>query len=72
LYYSSVALVTGGNKGIGLEVTRYFLANNYRVIVIARDFNGFEFTNNPKVQTVNYDLSDIVGIPELIGAGVVQ
>ena len=28
-------LITGGNKGIGLEVTRIFARNNYKVIVIA-------------------------------------
>ncbi|PCJ33163.1 MAG: short-chain dehydrogenase [Gammaproteobacteria bacterium] len=61
-----VALVTGGNKGIGLEVTRYFLNHNYKVIVVARDFNQFEFADNEHVKTVTYDLSDIEGIPELI------
>ena len=31
-------LVTGGNKGIGLEVTRQLITQGYRVIVVARDF----------------------------------
>ena len=61
-----VALVTGGNKGIGLEVTRYFLEINYRVIVIARDFCNFEFAGNANVKTIEYDLSKISGIPKLI------
>jgi len=61
-----VALVTGGNKGIGLEVTRYFLHKDYRVIVIARDFSDFEFSRNTDVEQVAYDLSDINGIPDLI------
>jgi short-subunit dehydrogenase len=61
-----VALVTGGNKGIGKEVTRYFLNNNYNVIVVARDFNGFELADNSDVRIVEYDLSNILGIPELV------
>ncbi len=61
-----VVLVTGGNKGIGLEVTRYFLDKNYKVIAIARDFNNFEFAGNVDVKTIEYDLSKISGIPKLI------
>ena len=29
-------LITGGNKGIGLEVTRLFLQNNYKVVVACK------------------------------------
>ena len=61
-----VVLVTGGNKGIGLEVTRYFLDINYKVIAIARDFSNFEFAGNADVKTIEYDLSKISGIPKLI------
>lgn len=60
------ALVTGGNKGIGLAVTQYFLNYGYKVIVIARDFSHFELATHENVQTVEYDLSNIEGIPELI------
>ena len=35
-------LITGGNKGIGLELTKMFLTLNYAVVVIARDFSNFE------------------------------
>jgi 3-oxoacyl-[acyl-carrier protein] reductase len=61
-----VVLVTGGNKGIGLEVTRYFLNNNYKVIAVARDFSNFEFTENTDVKIIEYDLSNISGIPKLV------
>lgn len=61
-----IALITGGNKGIGLEVTRYFLSQNYTVVVVARDFENFEFSSSKNVKQVTYDLSDIQGIPNLV------
>ncbi len=33
---SSVAIVTGGNKGIGLGITKLLVANNYKVITCGR------------------------------------
>ena len=61
-----VALITGGNKGIGLEVTRYFLHKKYQVIVIARDFTDFEYSTDPSIEQVVYDLSEIEEIPSLV------
>lgn len=61
-----VALVTGGNKGIGLEVTRNFLELNCKVIVIARDFDHFIYNSNENVQKVNFDLTEVDKIPTLI------
>ena len=43
------ALVTGGNKGIGLEVTKAFVALDYDVIILARDFKNFELSAHPKI-----------------------
>jgi NAD(P)-dependent dehydrogenase (short-subunit alcohol dehydrogenase family) len=60
------ALITGGNKGIGLEVTRYFLERDYKVIVVARDFSKFEFSKHADIKQVTYDLSDVAGIPTLV------
>jgi 3-oxoacyl-[acyl-carrier protein] reductase len=60
------ALITGGNKGIGLETTRYFLTHGYKVIVIARDFSDFEFASNNHVTPVEFDISDIDRIPALV------
>ncbi|WP_294965809.1 SDR family oxidoreductase [Sulfurimonas sp.] len=65
---SKTALVTGGNKGIGLEVTREFLDLNYKVIVIARNFNDFEFKEHKNVQEIEFDLSNIDEIPALIAS----
>ncbi len=59
-------LITGGNKGIGLETTRFFLERNYKVIVVARDFTGFEFSANDQVQSIQFDITQIGEIPNLI------
>ena len=42
-------LITGGNKGIGLETTRLFVEADYEVIVIARDFSNFAYSTHPNV-----------------------
>ena len=62
------ALITGGNKGIGLETSRYFLARDYRVIVLARDFSTFELTGERDVTERVFDLSAVAQIPELIAS----
>lgn len=43
------ALVTGGNKGIGLEVTRQLIQLGYKVFVVARDFSCCEFLNGENI-----------------------
>ena len=63
---SKIVLITGGNKGIGLELTKEFLVLEYKVIVVARDFRDFEFTDS--VKCISYDLTDVGGIPELISS----
>jgi (+)-neomenthol dehydrogenase len=37
VYFGRVAVVTGGNKGIGLEVCRQLASNGVTVILTARD-----------------------------------
>ena len=63
---SKRVLITGGNKGIGLEVTRVFLQNNYKVVVVARDYKNFEFNNNANVEKIEYDVSNVRGICDLV------
>lgn len=60
------AVITGGNKGIGLKTTELFLEAGYKVIVIARDFTDFPYTNHTYVETISYDLSDVNGIKDLV------
>jgi len=57
-------LITGGNKGIGLELTKEFLALNYEVVVIARDFSNFELKE--EVECIEFDLVEVEKIPQLI------
>jgi len=63
---NKTVLITGGNKGIGLELTREFLALKYKVIVVARDFKGFIFAH--EVACIAYDLTQVEGIPKLVAS----
>ena len=63
---AKTVLITGGNKGIGLAATEKFVADGYDVIVVARDFEGFLFSEYPNVKTVEYDLVNVEGLPGLI------
>ena len=60
------ALITGGNKGIGLELTKMFLALNYEVVVIARDFSNFKLKE--QVECIEFDLVEVEKIPKLIAS----
>jgi len=57
------ALVTGGNKGIGLEVTQQLLDADVEVTVLARNFDVF----NLKAHQLKFDLTNVTDIPSLIG-----
>lgn len=61
-----IALVTGGNKGIGLEVTRMLLEKGYKVYVIARDFSNFPLDENEQVEKVTFDITELEGIQGLV------
>lgn len=61
-----IALVTGGNKGIGLEVTKSLIAKDYKVYVIARDFANFPLANEENVEQVVFDITNIEGIKPLV------
>ncbi len=62
------ALITGGNKGIGLAVTTKFLEAGYSIIVIARDFKNFKYNNHDKIDTIPFDLTCVSDIPTLISS----
>jgi len=59
-------LITGGNKGIGLELSKAFLALEYSIIVVARDFKDFAYRN--EVECIEYDLTDVANIPKLVAS----
>lgn len=60
-------LITGGNKGIGLETTRIFLEMGYRVVIVARDFSDSTLIpDSENIIKKPYDLTDIENIPRLI------
>ena len=52
-------LITGGNKGIGLETAKIFLKMDYDIFVVARDFSNFELGGLPNVTEIEADLSDL-------------
>lgn len=56
---SKRVLITGGNKGIGLAVSRAMLELDYEILVVARDFKDFELGGLPNVTEIEYDLSNI-------------
>ena len=62
----TTVLITGGNKGIGLALTKAFLALEYRIIVVARDFTNFAYEN--EVECLEYDLTDVENIPQLVAS----
>lgn len=61
-------LVTGGNKGIGLEVTRRFVALGDTVIVVARDFTALDELNADRIIEKSFDLTQVNQIPALIAS----
>ena len=50
-----VAIVTAGNKGIGLEITKKLIKNNYKVIIGARS----EFSEKHIINEVNFIKVDL-------------
>ena len=61
-------LITGGNKGIGLETTEIFLERDYKVIALGRDFKDFPFDEGENLRKINFNLRDVDDIPNLINS----
>lgn len=65
----SIAIVTGGASGIGLAIAEKFAKNNIFTIVIGRDATKLEAVQKiigEKGTTIQYDLTNLQGIPALI------
>jgi len=59
-------LITGGNKGIGLEAAKIFQQHGFRVIIVARDFSNEAIEASENIILKQFDLLDIDLIPQLI------
>lgn len=60
------ALITGANRGIGLETARMLREKGYVVVAVARTFDALEPADAQAMTTIAYDLTDIEGIPDLV------
>ncbi len=58
-------LITGGTKGIGLEISKLFISNGYDVIILARDFSKFPKNLKDKTKQISFDLQEVNKIPRL-------
>lgn len=64
-------VITGGNKGIGLALTKRFVENGDAVHIIARDFSNkadFDYQNHPQVTCHSFDLTEIEKLPGLVSS----
>ncbi len=63
---SKTALITGGNKGLGIFQSRAFLDDGYRVIVAARSEGDVHSLvdeyGKDRVRYISHDLSDSTGV----------
>jgi len=59
-------IITGGNKGIGLEAVRLFVEQGCQVISIARKRSDHLVLRSPAVQQIEFDLTRIAQIPDLV------
>ncbi len=57
-------LITGGNKGIGLETTKILSERGHHTIVVARENVNLENIKN--CQFIGYDLRNVSGIKALV------
>ena len=55
-----IALVTGGTKGLGLEIVHKLISDNYIVYSIARDFR-----NERGISDVYFHMGDVTNIASL-------
>lgn len=58
-------LITGGTSGIGLEISKLFIAEKYDVIIIAKDFSVFPQELKEKAKLVTFDLQKVNKIPQI-------
>ena len=62
-------VITGGNKGIGLALTKKFVEAGNKVQIIARDFSNqedFDYQNHPLITCTQFDLTELNKLPGLV------
>ena len=62
-------VITGGNKGIGLALTKKFVEAGNKVLIIARDFSNqedFDYQNHPLITCTQFDLTNLDKLPGLV------
>lgn len=64
------AIITGGNRGIGLDITKAFVAVGYKVIVGARHDTDIEEQFNGHTKFVTMDVQDEAGHQKLAQGAV--
>lgn len=62
---NKIALITGGNRGIGLAVVKIFLKKGYGVVVVARKNDRKAYNKDAKIKLIDFDLKNIDDIPKL-------
>tara|TARA_Y100000590_G_scaffold101747_1_gene115570 strand:+ start:18495 stop:19238 length:744 start_codon:yes stop_codon:yes gene_type:complete len=60
------AIITGGNRGIGLGITSSFLKSGYKVVVGARSDTGIQDQFDSNIKFVFMDVKDEMGHQKLI------
>jgi NAD(P)-dependent dehydrogenase (short-subunit alcohol dehydrogenase family) len=59
-------LITGGTRGIGLEISKLFISEGYEVIILARDFSDFPQKLLKKSKQITFDLQEVNKIPQMV------
>ena len=60
------ALITGAGRGIGLHAARAFLGAGWTVLALDKDFSRCDLPAS--VRRLQYDLTEVAGIPALSGS----
>ena len=59
-------IITGGTKGLGLEITKYCLQDNFRVIAVSRNKSpDFEVLLSENKGSLSFESFDFKNIPEI-------